>query len=111
MKIAWMIAQVEGGAPRGLTPQDRSKLLVALAVLLGLVIVGGVIILMVRRRLHGEKEEDPASGANTGFSLADLREMVKRGELTQEEYDRTKARIVAKVRSAADKPKRPPTVQ
>jgi hypothetical protein len=51
------------------------------------------------------EEADTSGSANTGFSLSDLREMVERGEMTKEEYERTRERIISKVRSAANETK------
>lgn len=112
MRILHLLAQVEAGSPaphKGFTPEDRMKLLVALAILLGLVIVGGVVILMIRRRITAG-DDDTSGTVNAGFSLADLRDMVDRGEMTKEEYEKTRQRIISKVRQGATeakKPKRP----
>jgi hypothetical protein len=108
MRLLLLLAQVEANpaAPhKGFTPADRMKLLVALAILLGLVIVGGVIILMIRRRITAD-DEDASGTVNAGFSLADLRDMVDRGEMTKEEYEKTRQRIISKVREGADKPQK-----
>jgi hypothetical protein len=38
---------------------------------------------------------------DTGFSLSDLRAMRDRGEITPEEYEQTRARVIAKVKGRA----------
>ncbi len=70
---------------------------VGLAVLGLLVIVGGVVLLSLRRRL-GRDEPSPA----TGFTLHELREMHARGELTDEEFQRARTALLAGVRRSAD---------
>jgi hypothetical protein len=81
-----------------LSEKDRSSLLVWLGVLLGVVVVGFGAILLLRRYLR-----DPAAGGtgNVGFSLSELRAMRDRGEITSEEYERTRAMVIAKVKAAA----------
>ncbi|HUO08515.1 MAG TPA: SHOCT domain-containing protein [Phycisphaerae bacterium] len=78
-----------------LTPENRTTLLEALAILLVLVVVGGFGIMMIRRRLNANDEPE----ASAGFSLAELREMRDRGEITSEEYEITKRRVIDKVKS------------
>jgi len=81
-----------------LSPADQWKVLIALGIMMVLVVVGGFGILMFRRRLWGEEEDDNSS--DVGFSLSDLREMRDRGEITPEEYEITRARVIAKVKSS-----------
>ncbi len=78
--------------------EERNKILVALAILMGMVIVGGVAILLFRRRLHVPDDTDTSS--NVGFSLSDLRTMRDQGEITSEEYEATRAKVIAKVKSS-----------
>jgi hypothetical protein len=101
MRHFWILAD--------LTPQNRNNLLTALAILMLLVVVGGFAILMVRRRLNAE--DDPASSESVGFSLSDLRAMRDRGEITAQEYEITKARVIDKVKAnmAAREKKQKPT--
>jgi hypothetical protein len=87
-----------------LTPDNRNKLLIALAILMALVIVGGFGILLIRRRLNNEEDAD--ASASVGFSLSELRAMRDRGELTAEEYEITKARVIDKVKSSLAGPQK-----
>jgi hypothetical protein len=88
-----------------LTPQARNQVLIALAIMMVLVMIGGCGILLFRRRLRQAVDAD-ASG-NVGFSLSDLREMRDRGEITSEEYEATRMKVIASVRnSLAVKPPR-----
>jgi hypothetical protein len=95
MRMSWIprIAEIAE-----LTPEDRNKVLIALAILMALVVVGGVGILLFRRRLNAEEGAD--ASANVGFSLSDLREMRDRGEITAEEYDATRAKVIVKVKAS-----------
>jgi hypothetical protein len=88
-----------------LTPADRNKVFTALAIMLVLVVIGFVGIMIFRRKLRAEDKAD--SSGDVGFSLSDLRRMRDDGEITPEEYEITRAKVVAKVRSSLDgKPKK-----
>ena len=104
MRMAWWTVAE-------LTAEQRGKLLWALGILLLIVVVGCVALMVFRRRLTEQDSGDQSM--NVGFSLADLREMRDRGEITAEEYERTRARVVARVKSRmaaepGDKPEPPP---
>jgi hypothetical protein len=88
-----------------LSPADRNKVIAALAIMLVLVFAGFFGIMIFRRKLTSENETD--SSADVGFSLSDLRRMRDDGEITPEEYEITRAKVVAKVRSSlGGKPKK-----
>lgn len=70
-----------------------------LLVLVGLILAGGVLILILRRRLH-----DADSAASPGFTLHELRQLHAAGELTDDEFERAKAQMIGSVKTAA-KPK------
>ena len=53
-----------------------------LMLLLGAVLVGGFVILAIRRRYHGTKEQT----ISLSFNLQTLRQMRDQGELTEEEF-------------------------
>lgn len=65
-----------------------------------LVIAGFLAVTYLRKRL--QTDEDPAEGS--AFTLGDLRNLVKQGKLTQEEYDRLRAGIVAAAKKDAPDP-------
>jgi hypothetical protein len=77
-----------------LPPVAREGLLIWGGVIMAAAVVGCVAIMILKRRLMspGEGEQVP------GFSLSELREMRDRGEMTPEEYERTRARVIAKVK-------------
>ncbi|HVT79315.1 MAG TPA: hypothetical protein VHM90_01550 [Phycisphaerae bacterium] len=65
------------------------------AVLTVVIIIGGGVIMMIRRRLRDAASN---SAMDTGFSLSDLRAMRDRGEITIQEYEQTRERVIAKVK-------------
>lgn len=88
-----------------MTDEDWWHLFIALAILMGLVIIGGAAILIARNRLNATSD----SGSDVGFSLSDLRKLRDKGEITPEEYEVARNRVVKNVRSSLEKkPKTPP---
>jgi hypothetical protein len=67
-------------------------------ILVVLVIAGWVTVWQVRRRLT---QPDESSGA--GFTLSDLRRLHKSGQMTDEEFERAKARVVEAARRSAER--------
>jgi hypothetical protein len=53
---------------------------------------GAIMYLKKYMRTRGEARND------AGFSLSELKEMLYRGEITPEEYETTKAHVIAKVK-------------
>jgi hypothetical protein len=84
-----------------LSPQQRNAMLFWLGVLLVIVVIGFAVLMLFRRRLT---EEQAPSSQDVGFSLSDLRAMRDRGEITAEEYERTRAKVVANVKRMVDAP-------
>jgi hypothetical protein len=66
-------------------------------VLLVLVVVGGSGIVFWARR--AAKAPDP--GPEPGFTLADIRAMLERGEITQREFDTARDAMVHRTRETA----------
>ena len=75
-----------------------------------LVVVAGVLLLLglwLKRRVVGSPEpEAPISMG--GFGMAELREMHRRGELSDEEFERAKEKLVARMKARADAKELPP---
>ena len=69
-----------------------------LLICVGVLIVGAVIVTWVRRRMT--RLEGPA---DAGFTLSDLRRMVESGQMSPEEFERAKGRIIAATRNAAQR--------
>src|SRR5699024_5068143 len=68
------------------------KILFAAALLLVLVILITVIAVILRKHFHNKQDEQVGGG----FLLSDLRKMHRRGDLTDEELEATKALIIKK---------------
>ena len=66
------------------------KILIFSLALIVLIVIGFVGVSWYRNRL---KETDTAPAA--GFTLSDLRKLHKSGQMTDEEYERAKAKIIA----------------
>ncbi len=97
-----------------LSPHQRNQVLLALGIMMGLVVIGYIAALIFRRRLNAADETDHSS--NVGFSLSDLRAMRDQGEITPEEYEATRAKVIAKVKSSVaraskDPPPPPPLIE
>ena len=65
-----------------LAQQSTTGLIVAVLALVGVTVVGGVIILAVRRHATSDR----AAGSHESLSLAEIRDLHARCELTDEEY-------------------------
>lgn len=73
-----------------------SDIIIWSLILLGILIVGLVIIVRLKKKLT--QSDEPSAGV--GFTLSDLRELHKSGKMTQEEFEKAKAQIVAMARAA-----------
>lgn len=67
---------------------DTSILIWSL-VLIGFVFVGFLLVSWVRNRLR-----EPDEPVSAGFSLGDLRDMHRRGQLSDEEFERAKQQLI-----------------
>ena len=67
-------------------------------VLLALIFAGWLTVWQVRRRLT---RPDETSGA--GFTLSDLRQLHKSGQMTDAEFERAKAKVVEAARRATER--------
>lgn len=72
------------------------ELLPWLAVLVGVVIAGGVLIYVVRKWMAGDSSTPPE-----GFTLQDLRDLHSRGELTDAEYQSAREAMIGRVKQTA----------
>ena len=71
--------------------------------LVALIVVGWVTVWQVRRRLT---KPDETSGV--GFTLSDLRQLHKSGQMSDEEFERAKAKVVEAAKKAAERDAKPP---
>ena len=77
---------------------DYSKLARPLSILVGLVIVAMVILAWVRNRV-----KEPDEPVSAGFTLSDLRQLHKSGQMSDEEFERAKAKVVEAARKATER--------
>ena len=80
-------------------------------VLIGFLLAGFALVSWLKRRLHQPDEQ-----VSMGFSLADLRDLHRKGQISTEEYDRARAKLVASLKTPVktdktktDQNKVPPT--
>ncbi len=92
MILPWLAQQ--SAASSALNPYAVLGWAAVVLVAMGLL---GVIALAVRRRLL--RPEAPDAAGSMGFTLAGLREMHAKGQLTDEEFDHAKRRLIANARS------------
>jgi len=65
-----------------LAQQSTGRLIIAILALVGVTVVGGVVIMAIRRHATAER----SAGAHESLSLAEIRTLHERGELSDEEY-------------------------
>jgi len=68
-------------------------------ILIILLVIGAAGVMRLRRWL---KEDDAPTGG-IGFTLSDLRQLHKQGQMTDEEFERARAKMVAAGRAMAEK--------
>lgn len=66
--------------------------------LIGLIIAGWVTVWQVKRRFQRPDEPEPS-----GFTLSDLRQLHKGGQMTDEEFEKAKGKVVDAARRAAQR--------
>ena len=72
------------------------QLLPAMLGVLGVALVGGVLLVRYRKSIFADGSDDSAGSAP--MTLQDLRDMRNRGELTEDEFLRMKAVMVAELK-------------
>lgn len=81
-----------------LAANDVSPIFVWSLILAAVIVMGFVLVSWVRRRLTST-EGPPAPG----FSLDDLRALHRSGQMSDQEYERARAKMAAGLRQDADK--------
>ncbi|MGD1917254.1 MAG: hypothetical protein ACFCBV_13855 [Phycisphaerales bacterium] len=93
MKAYIVLAQAGRGSG-----QDLGQFLLWVGILIVVVVIGTLGLLMLRRRLGASGDQ-----GHDGFSaMEQMRAMVERGEMSQEEFDQVRKSMAAKIRSDAD---------
>ncbi len=70
-------------------------------VLVAFLVAGFIIVGRVKKRMKDEIDTTPEASA--GFTLSDLRQMHRDGQISDEEFERAKAKIVEAARRAAER--------
>jgi hypothetical protein len=83
--------------------RDYTRIFVWSLALLGVLAVGLLVVSKVKRRL-----QEPDAPVSAGFTLSDLRQLHKSGQMTDEEFERAKAKVVEAARKAAERDAKPP---
>ena len=86
-----------------LTPDNAISIIFWLLVLVALIVAGFVLVAWARRGLKAT--DDTAPG---GFTLSDLRDLRRQGKMTDEEFERAKAGLLAALRAKEAPPKDSP---
>jgi hypothetical protein len=74
---------------------DYGTIIMWSLLLIGLIVAGWVTVLQIKRRL-----QKPDVTAGAGFTLSDLRQLHKSGQMSTEEFERAKAKVVDAARRA-----------
>lgn len=80
------------------TEQFWVQMLIAAAVLLVLLLVGFVVVKLLKRHM-----DDPDDSVGAGFSLSDLRRLYHDGEMSAEEFEKAKLKVVEAAKRAAER--------
>ena len=80
---------------------SRERLLVLCGVLIALCIAGGVVILLLRRRLFSNASDQ----AESASLMEQLRSMRDRGEMSPEEFEQTRQAMIRKLKNPPEQGK------
>jgi uncharacterized membrane protein len=83
------------------TTDPTSSIYVWSLVLIVVAVAGFVLVSWVKKRVR--RPDEPPS---IGFSLADLRELLRKGQITPEEFERARGRLAAGMKRQ-EKPDKP----
>jgi hypothetical protein len=89
---SWILSQVADTTQRG--DQLLADVLPWLIVLVGVVVAGGMVIYIARRRLSAADDQ-----SGDGFTLHDLRQLHLAGKLSDSEFERAKAAMIGRLKS------------
>ncbi len=79
---------------------DVMEIWLWIGVLMAAVILGGLLVVIIRKRARDSGSERPA----LGLSLSDLRQMKAEGRLTEAEFERAKAMVIGELGGKVDRP-------
>lgn len=70
----------------------QMTILIASAALFGLVVIGFIAVVLIRRYYH--ESDGGSAGAGVGFTLQQLRQMRRDGEINDQQYEKLREQIV-----------------
>mgnify|MGYP001041347919 CR=1 FL=1 len=78
---------------------DVGRFLAWIGILIVVVVLGTIVLLMLRKRLDTHRNQ-----ADDGYStMEEMRAMVARGDMSQEEFDKVRKAMAAKIRPNPDR--------
>jgi hypothetical protein len=92
--LPWVLLQTK--VPDG----ALGRIAVWLGVGIAVVVVGLVVVSRIKKRFQDDGGPEATSA---GFSLSDLREMHRAGEMSDEEFDKAKAKVIDAAKRAAER--------
>ncbi len=96
--VMWTLSLAEN------TRDRTAELWMWIGILAGAVVVMAAVLWLIRKKTLGD--DQPAGGA-LAFTLADLRQMHQSGQLSDEQFERLKARLISQTMGAEET--EPPT--
>jgi hypothetical protein len=86
--VLWLLAQSSGSGDATI------RMAYMIGILLVIAVIGFAVASWVRKRMN-DAMHDPGMTSPADFTLSDLRKMHASGQITDEEFERAKGRIVA----------------
>ncbi len=94
-----VVAEVRAvGAYQPATRAEAVSILVWLGVIVALAVVAAIVGFVIWRRYTHSDDAGPTR--STAFTLADLRQLHRQGQLSDEEFERARTAIIAQTRAA-----------
>ena len=87
-------------SPTLLAQSSAGSVFVWSLILIVLIVIGAAAVMRLRRWL---KEDDTTPSGGIGFTLSDLRQLHKQGQMTDAEFERARAKMVEAGRAMAAK--------
>src|ERR1700722_7817830 len=94
-----MQAMAAFAVPTFLADDDPFGIVIACFFMLVIVVGGFYAVVWLRKRIWNSEDEAVSGG---GFTLGDLRQLHKTGQICEEEFGRAKEKIIAASRRAAE---------
>lgn len=82
------------------TDVPYQRIFILLLVIMAVITVGFIVVQRVKRAYQTDDLQSNAAG---GFTLSDLRELHKAGQMTDEEFEKAKARVIEAAKRAAER--------